>query len=208
MDIESIKEMIKLMAIPPESTVAGINLGRLQEQPSGICLLGGRKVVDSRELTTDKEIVAYASEARVNLATINQALTLGPGQQGSLRACELKAAQRGLRLFPEGHQQQSQSAVRRGIQLKALLEMHGVRTVEVYPAACRDIWGIGPDKVAPGSLCAGLEALGIEGLTETMGTDELDAVASAFTGYLFLVGQAEILGDFETGAVILPRQQK
>ncbi|MEW5900750.1 MAG: hypothetical protein AB1715_04730, partial [Acidobacteriota bacterium] len=53
-------------------------------------------------------------------------------------------------------------------------------------------------------LRRGLGRLGIKGLRKEASDHELDAAAGALVGRLFLQGKAEVLGDFETGAIILP----
>jgi predicted nuclease with RNAse H fold len=91
------------------------------------------------------------------------------------------------------------------MRLKELLEDQGVRTVEMYPGASQDVWSIPRKNKGIDKLRSGLEGLGIEGLNEQMSEHELDAISGAYTGYLFLFGQAEIPGDFESGAIIIPK---
>ena len=39
-----------------------------------------------------------------------------------------------------------------------------------------------------------------------MNGDELDAVTGALVGRMYLKGKAEVLGDFKTGAIIVPKK--
>jgi predicted RNase H-like nuclease len=53
-------------------------------------------------------------------------------------------------------------------------------------------------------LRRGLTRLGIRGLRKEASDHELDAAAGALVGLLFLQGKAEVLGDFLSGAIIMP----
>jgi len=214
MNSEEIKKMVELMAVRPETIVAGIDLAAEPQRPSGVCLLSGKRVLDSREIHTDEEIIAYATAVKVNLAAIDAPLTLPPGRSDidergdeHLRPCDRMLSRRGVKFFPITLGPMRE-LTRRGMKLKVLLEEQGVRTVEMYPGASQDIWGIARKKQGLERLRSGLAGLGIEGLRDEMGDHELDAISGAYTGYLFLFGQVEILGDFESGAIIIPKVEE
>jgi predicted nuclease with RNAse H fold len=93
----------------------------------------------------------------------------------------------------------------RGMRLKKKIEALGPRVVEIYPGGAQDVWGIPRAKRDRAGLLRGLRRLGLLGLRADATNDELDAASGALTGQLFLRGRAEVLGDFKTGAIILPR---
>jgi predicted nuclease with RNAse H fold len=93
----------------------------------------------------------------------------------------------------------------RGMKLKKKLEALRIRVVEIYPGGAQDVWRIPRAKRNRVGLLAGLRKLGLLGLTAKATADELDAASGALAGQLFLKGQAEVLGDFKTGAIILPK---
>jgi predicted RNase H-like nuclease len=43
------------------------------------------------------------------------------------------------------------------------------------------------------------------GLKKEMNGDELDAISGALTGLLYLQGKAEVLGNFKSGAIVIPK---
>ena len=213
MNIKEIIKMLELMVVKPETLVAGIDLAASPKRPTGVCLLSGERVLDSREIHSDEEIVSYTTAVTVNLAVIDAPLTLPPGRNDidepgkeHFRLCDRMLSQRGIKFFPVTLGPMRE-LTRRGMRLKTLLEDKGVRTVEVYPGASQDVWGVARKKQGLDKLRFGLTELGIEGLKEKMSGHELDAISGAYTGYLFLFGQAEILGDFESGAIIIPKVQ-
>ena len=89
----------------------------------------------------------------------------------------------------------------RGLGLKAKIERMGYRTVECYPGAAQDIWGIPRQHHDLKGLLRGLKNLGVKGLTRKMTSDELDPVSAALTGRSYLLGKGEVLGG-ENGILI------
>lgn len=80
----------------------------------------------------------------------------------------------------------------------------GFKVIEIYPGAAQDVWGIPRKQFGLERLRRGLEKLGIGGLERGMNGDELDAVSGAMAGRLFLLGKAEVLGNFRQGAIVVP----
>ncbi len=93
----------------------------------------------------------------------------------------------------------------RGIMLKDILVQRGYPVIEIYPGAAQDIWRITRKQGGLSRLRRGLEKLGLKGLEKKMNGDELDAVTGALVGRLYLKGQAEVLGNFREGAIVIPR---
>jgi hypothetical protein len=93
----------------------------------------------------------------------------------------------------------------RGIDLRRKLERAGVKVIEIYPGGAQDIWKIPRAKRGLEALRSGLESMGIRGLSRGASAHELDAATGAYVGRLFLRGEAEVYGDFVTGAIIMPR---
>jgi predicted nuclease with RNAse H fold len=97
---------------------------------------------------------------------------------------------------------------KRGIRLKRVLKARGYAVIEVYPGAAQDIWHTGRKQDGLPNLRKGLEKLGVKGLNNKMNGDELDAVTAALVAQLFLRGEAEVLGNFKRGAIVIPYNKK
>jgi predicted nuclease with RNAse H fold len=92
----------------------------------------------------------------------------------------------------------------RGMALSQKLKQQGFRIIEIYPGGAQKIWGMPRAKRDLGGLLKGLRKLGIKGLKTQISDHELDAATGALVGRLFLFGQAEIYGDFKSGAIVMP----
>ena len=123
------------------------------------------------------------------------------------RPCDRELLKRGVRFFPITLGPM-RSLTMRGIRLKELLIQRGYEIVEIYPGAAQDIWKIARKQEGLSKLRKGLERLGLKGLATNMNGDELDAVTGALVGRLYLKGEAEVLGNFREGAIVIPKPIK
>jgi predicted nuclease with RNAse H fold len=119
------------------------------------------------------------------------------------RPCDLELRRRGIPFFPITLGPM-RGLTERGIGLRRRFEKKGVRVLEMYPGGAQDVWGIPRARRDPDGLLGGLRRLGLLGLRRGASDHELDAASGALVGRLFLEGAAEVLGDLETGAILLP----
>ena len=192
-------------------TVVGLDLAGAPGRPTGFCLLRGLEA-ETRDLFSDAEILAAVATAAPDLVTIDAPLHLPPGRasiddrNGShYRPCDLELRRRRIPFFPITLGPMRVLTVR-GIRLREDLERRGYRTVEMYPGGAQDVWGIPRARRDRRALRRGLGRLGIRGLRKDASDHELDAATGALVGRLFLRGRAEVVGDFESGAILLPRR--
>ena len=189
--------------------VLGVDLAGVPHRPTGICLLE-----DGRARTTllyeDREILDYASESKPVLIAIDAPLNLPPGRRSMsdrngahYRPCDVELRRRKIPFFPITLGPM-RKLTQRGIRLKRRLEAEGFRVVEIYPGGAQDIWKIPRAKRGREGLRRGLSRLGIKGLTRAASDHELDAATGALVGWLYLIDQAEVLGDFSSGAILMP----
>ncbi len=190
--------------------VVGIDLAGSPKRDTGICTLLKDTITLCSILHTDREIIDYVQKVGPTLIAIDAPLNLPPGRKSiedrngeHFRPCDRELLRRGIRFFPITLGPM-RLLTKRGIHIKKLLTARGYKVVEVYPGAAQDIWNIGRKQDGLSKLRKGLEGLGIKGLHKRMGGDELDAVTAALVGQWFLRGNAEVLGDFRRGAIIIP----
>jgi predicted nuclease with RNAse H fold len=94
---------------------------------------------------------------------------------------------------------------KRGIGLRKKREERGMDIVEVYPGAAQDLLKIPRKQKGLEKLREGLEGVGINGLSDEMNVQELDAVASALVGKMYVEGNYLSIGDPEEVLMILPK---
>jgi predicted nuclease with RNAse H fold len=141
---------------------------------------------------------------------VDAPLHLPPGRRSindrngkHLRECDEELRRRHIPFFPITLGPMRTLTVR-GMRLKKRIEALQIRVVEIYPGGAQDVWRIPRATRDRPGLLAGLRRLGLVGLSAKATADELDAASGALVGQLFLRGKAEVLGDFQTGAIILP----
>jgi predicted nuclease with RNAse H fold len=189
--------------------VLGIDLAGVPHRPTGICLLeDGRG--RTKLLYEDREILEYAQESEPDLIAIDAPLNLPSGRRSMAdrngshyRPCDIELRRRKIPFFPITLGPM-RKLTERGITLKRRLEAEGFRVVEIYPGGAQDAWKIPRAKRNMEGLRRGLARLGIKGLTRSASDHELDAATGSLVGWLYLMGNAEVLGDFQTGAILMP----
>jgi len=194
--------------VPP--IVIGIDLAGAARRPTGVCLLCGRRA-ETRLLFSDADILEAVLAVAPTLVAVDAPLHLPPGRRSMAdrngehyRPCDLELRRRGIPFFPITLGPM-RGLTERGIGLRRRLERKNVRVVEMYPGGAQDVWGIPRAGRDRDGLLRGLRRLGLTGLRRAASDHELDAASGALVGRLFLEGAAEVLGDFKTGAILLPR---
>lgn len=195
-------------------TVVGVDLAGSPKRNTGICTLKKDTVTSCTIVHTDQEIINYVEEEKPALIAIDAPLNLPPGRKSiedrngeHFRPCDRELLRRGIRFFPITLGPM-RLLTKRGIRLKRSLTRRGYSVIEVYPGAAQDIWHTGRKQDGLSKLRKGLEKLGVKGLNKKMDGDELDAVSAALVGRLFLLGKAEVLGNFKRGAIVIPSAQE
>ena len=194
------------MAYHKPYVVVGVDLAGSPHRPTGLCLLKGMHA-KTRIAFTDEEILETIREAKPDLVPMDAPLSFPPGRTtihdrsgDHLRECDRELQRRKIRFFPITLGPM-RMLTERGLALKAQIEKMGNRTVECYPGAAQDIWGIPRQHHDLKGLLRGLKNLGVKGLTRKMTSDELDPVSAALTGRSYLLGKGEVLGG-ENGILI------
>jgi predicted nuclease with RNAse H fold len=194
--------------------VVGIDLAGSPKRNTGICTLKKNRITFCTILHTDREIISTIEKENPALIAIDAPLNLPPGRRSiedkngeHFRPCDRELLRRGIRFFPITLGPM-RLLTKRGIRLKRVLKARGYAVIEVYPGAAQDIWHTGRKQDGLPNLRKGLEKLGVKGLNNKMNGDELDAVTAALVAQLFLRGEAEVLGNFKRGAIVIPYNKK
>ena len=179
--------------------VVGIDLAGSPRRPTGICVLRGLRA-QTRIAFSDEDILNTLDQTQPDLVPIDAPLSLPMGR-GSIhdrscehfRDCDRALRQLGIRFFPITLGPM-RMLTERGLTLKLRISALGYRTIECYPGAAQDVWGIPRQHKDRNKLLAGLKKLGVRGLAAAATGDELDAATAALVGRWHLLGQGEMLG--------------
>ncbi len=192
-------------------SIVGLDLAGVETRPTGYCLLLGMEVETSL-IYTDKEILAKIREVRPRIVAIDAPLTLPPGRTSleernevHLRECDRELLKRGIKFFPLTLGPM-RKLTERGMRLKRILEGENFVTIEAYPGGAQDVLGIPRKQKGLEKMKAGLDNLGLKGLSNRMSDHELDAVTCAYVGKLFLEGRAAVYGSHD--GIIMPKGEK
>jgi predicted nuclease with RNAse H fold len=195
-----------LMSRRAQPVVVGIDLAGSPRRPTGLCLLRGLRA-DTHVGYSDDEILEIVRLAGPDLVPIDAPLSLPKGRRTihdrsgeHFRDCDRELLRLGIRFFPITLGPMRMLTTR-GLALKRKLRTMGYRTVECYPGAAQDVWGLPRQHRSLQGLLTGLRKLGVRGLRRTVTGDELDAATAALVGRYFLLGQGVMLGG-DSGILI------
>lgn len=187
--------------------IVGIDLAGSPRRPTGLCMLRNLNA-ETHVAFSDDDILNFVKEARPVLVPIDAPLSLPNGRltihdrSGEhLRECDRELLRRGIRFFPVTLGPM-RMLTERGLSLKCKLDTLGYQTVECFPGAAQDLWGIPRQHRDRLGLLSGLRRLGVRGLKKTATSDELDAATAALTGRWFLLGQGLMLGG--NSGILIP----
>jgi predicted nuclease with RNAse H fold len=189
--------------------VAGLDLAGVQTRPTGFCLLSDM-TAKTTLLYSDKEIIEKTVAANPKVIAIDAPLCLPPGRtsieertSNHFRASDRELLKRGIKFFPVTLGPMRKLTIR-GIQLRETFQAQGFIVLEAYPGGAQDVLGIPRKQRGLDKLTAGLQKLGIEGLSSQLSDHELDAATCAYVGKLYLEDNAVIYGDPNEG-IVMPK---
>jgi len=163
-------------------------------------------------LYTDKEIIEKTVAANPKVIAIDAPLCLPPGRKtieertgNHLRLSDRELLKKGIKFFPVTLGPMRKLTVR-WIQFREIFQAQGFTVLEAYPGGAQDMLGIPRKQRGLDKLTAGLQKLGIEGLSSELSDHELDAATCAYVGKLYLEGEAVIYGDPNEG-IVMPKEK-
>lgn len=177
----------------------GIDLTGSEKRASGVALLEDCRIVYTRRVKSNGEIISLAINAGVEVVSIDSPLSLPEDNTKIYRECELTLKRRGVGVYwcllPS-----MKALTMRGIgmanELRRLVSLNyfpGFEVIESYPGAAQDILGIPRKNKGVTVLAQALAGYGING-NLAVSHDELDAITAAIVGKLYLEGKYEALG--------------
>ena len=196
----------------------GIDLAGSKVRDSGYCVLGLKKDKKSIQLISigilhdDKEIIKLADKYEPNIIAIDAPLSIPFGRENiddkkgpHFRTCDIELRKRKIKFFPITLGPM-RMLTKRGIRLKSILISKDYNTIEVFPGASYDIYGI--ERKNKDMIRNWIKQLTGKKRLKMMTQDELDAFTCAYTGLMYLRGKAETIGDIEEGLMVIPKKQK
>ena len=205
--------------------ILGLDLTATERRPSACAVLDtAARVLDLRLCRTNNDLLVLAEECRPKVVAIDAPLSLPAGlhcleetcpcqptSPHKGRACEQALARLGIGCYFTTKRSLIKPMVYRGMALQAELGRRGLAVIEVYPFASKlRLFG----RLTGKATLAGRQALwarlrpllaGGPALPDDLPShDLLDALLAAYTGLLYVRGQAEALGDPAEGLLWLP----
>jgi predicted nuclease with RNAse H fold len=190
--------------------ILGIDLAGSEKRKTGICILNEKLEAICFCLFTDKEILDLIEKEKPDLIAIDAPLSLPKGRKSlkrkskiHFRECDRELWKLKIKFFPITLGPM-RKLTERGIKLRKILEKK-CKVIEVYPGATQDILKVKRKQKGLKKLKKGLEKLGIKISKQNPNGDELDAITCAFTGFLYLKGNFNAIGEKAEGQIILPQ---
>ena len=179
-------------------------------------------------LSSDADILSTIASHRPRIVAIDAPLGLPKGLccleegcscqpqlSGKGRICERELSRRGIPCYYTTKKSIIKNMVYRAIGLKREIVAQGGEVIEVYPYATKvALFG---RSIPPKSKPAGITFLR-QRLAQLMpqltaylprfNHDLCDALIAAYTAYLYAQGEAEVVGDWEEGAICVPASKE
>lgn len=206
--IEIVPELLKRATKNGHPKIVGIDLTGSSKRASGWALLTG-DLIETKLLSTDKELVDETLAARPDVVSIDSPLSLPvgyPKHSVIYRECERALKKVGISVFwcllPS-----MRALTMRGMLLAKKLRHHGMHVIESYPGAAQDVLLIPRKKASLEELKWGLVRAGFKGswIDQKISHDELDAITSALVGLFYLADDYIALGNAREDYLIIPR---
>jgi len=152
-------------------------------------------------LHTDREIVETTLNSQPILVAIDAPLSLP--RKGLMRKTDRDMHKQGYPVFPPLFRTMKKLTIR-AMRIAREIEKEGISTLEVHPTSTRKALEI-PSKDWKETQKIFLQ-IGLKGDLEkrTLTAHEIDAVTAVLTGYLYLQGKTELIGNEKEGYIAVP----
>ena len=152
-------------------------------------------------LYTDKEIIETTLNHQPSLVAIDAPLNMP--KRSLLRETDREMHKKGYPVIPPLFRTMKKLTTR-AIKIAKKIKKEGVNVLEVHPASTRKALEI-PSKDWRRIQAVFLQ-MGLKGDLEkrSLTSHEIDAVTAALTGYLYLQGKTELIGNAKEGYIAVP----
>jgi predicted nuclease with RNAse H fold len=183
-----------------KNIIIGIDLAGVEKNPTGWALWKN-KVISTCHLYKNQEILEHLTKFEPTLIAIDAPLSLP--KKETMRKADKEMYRHGYPVFPPRFPAMEKLTLR-AIELTQQIKRKNLRIIEVHPTSTRKALKISAKdwkKIQTIFLHMNLKG-NLE--TRALTSHEIDAVTSALTGYLYLQGKTELIGDEEEGYIVVP----
>lgn len=187
-----------------KTVIVGIDLAGTADTPTGWAEWRNKNIT-ACQLYTDEEIINYSIQCDPIVIAVDAPLSLP--REGTMRKADKAMHKRGYPVFPPVFSGMKKLTVR-AMELTQKILDRGFNVIEVHPASTRKALNI-PTKDWQ-EIQKVFKHLGLKGDLETriLTPHELDAVTAAFTGYLYMQGKVELVGNSKEGFIVVPEREE
>jgi len=183
-----------------ENIITGIDLAGAEKNPTGWALWKN-KAIFTCHLYKNQEILEHLTKFEPTLIAIDAPLSLP--KKGAMRKADKEMHRRGYPVFPPRFPAMEKLTLR-AMKITQQIKREELHIIEVHPTSTRKALKIPTkdwEKIQNIFLHMGLKG---DLKTCVLTSHEIDAVTAALTGYLYLQGKAELIGNEEEGYIVVP----
>ena len=182
-----------------ENVIIGIDLPGVEKNPTGWALWKN-KVLSTCHLYENQEILEQLTKFEPTLIAVDAPLSLP--KKGPMRKADREMYRHGYPVFPPRFPAMEKLNLR-AIKITQQIKREKIHIIEVHPTSTRKALKI-PTKDWK-KIQNIFIYMGLKGDLETraLTSHEIDAVTAALTGYLYLQGKIDLIGDGEEGYIVV-----
>jgi len=183
-----------------ERIVIGIDLSAVPKNPTGWALWKN-KVISIGHLYKNEEILKHLTNFEPTLVAIDAPLSLP--KKGAMRKADREMYRLGYPVFPPRFPAMEKLTLR-AMKITQEITKDDLDVIEVHPTSTRKALKMpAKDWKKIQNIFA---RMGLEGdlKTRALTPHEIDAATAALTGYLYLQGKIELIGNEEEGYIVVP----
>ena len=183
-----------------ENIIIGIDLAGAEKNPTGWALWKN-KVISTYHLYENQEILEHLTSFEPTLIAIDAPLSLP--KKGTMRKADKEMYRRGYQVFPPRFPAMEKLTLR-AMEIIQQIKREELHIIEVHPTSTRKALTI-PTKDWKKIQSVFLH-MGLKGdlKTRVLTSHEIDVVTATLTGYLYLQGKADLIGDEEEDYIVVP----